>query len=580
MNRLESLTRMLTLVTALRLALIWVRLCTLSAKTPAPALRLKRIVFCLLLVGLGLGLATPSNVPAQYPPLPVPPGYQGPSREPGQIMLDGTVRKISLQHGRLADEDDWHVYIDLDAKATQDLRSYLWTRNYALISSDDCLKKANCNLDKIYCEVMVLDKYVKPTLGDDKFYSADFTLPLLLSQPPPEKRPGLHLPDGTVLGASEWTGEHPAWDFGLIAMANQGELLEEAREMDFSDYSQLVSGGGRAYLQGAFVEDATHRACKPTPTPTSCQAAPIKYAKTIVIEIHPLDSIAFSMDETGKTLSAKRGQALWPTKSVRWRVAFLANSKLHKINSEPYLKKERTTTWYLDLPNDAYNSWGDPYTTVNVETQPQQLWGGGKKVWYAGRGWKVFEPAILAVDPKDNRKKLKISATMNVPDNWGGIIVCDYIIRVTLHSNPDLGIRVSNSNYADASFSLGAGVRQNVPRNTTAVYYVRGHNQGPVPIQFRFKGVPGSSGWNVRYFDALTGGNNITSQVTGSGWLSPLIQGGGSTQEIRVEVTPSPALANGAEKLVRVWAESSVEPGRKDIVEAVTKVGQPEPPIN
>jgi hypothetical protein len=524
---------------------------------------LKPIALSILVWSFGLLLAATGAVLAQYPLLPVHPSYRGPSGEPGQIILAGAVKKVTFFHGGVDDEADWHVYIDLEPKATTDLHSYLWGRGYTFINNNDCNKKEDCNLDTIYSEVMVCDRH-RSTSTDEFFYSADVTLPFLLSDP---EKPKVLL--GDLL--SEWKVGHPAWNLGLIVMHSQGII--EGSSRDFSEYSQL--DGGRALLQGAFVEDGAHRVC--IPPLLSCDKA---HAKTMVLEIHPLDSIAFAMNEAGGTIPAKRGQPGWPTRYVKWRVAFFTNSKYHRIDGESYLKKERTTTWYLDLPEDAYNSWGASNVTIDFQDQRQQLWDGSRNSWYALRGVKSYAEPSIVIDPKDGKKKLKVSATMNIPDNWGGRMVHDYVIRVTLHSNPDLGIRVSNSNYADAQFATATQVSQNVPGGGRAVYYVRGHNQGPVPIQFRFKGIPGSSGWTVRYFDAPTGGNNITSQLTGSsGWLSPIISGGGSTQEIRIEVIPSSNLANGAEKLVRVWAESNIEPARKDIVEALTKVGRPQTPI-
>ena len=36
-------------------------------------------------------------------------------------------------------------------------------------------------------------------------------------------------------------------------------------------------------------------------------------------------------------------------------------------------------------------------------------------------------------DPKDGRKKLKVTATMKRPNKMGGIVVVDYIIRASLN---------------------------------------------------------------------------------------------------------------------------------------------------
>ena len=301
---------------------------------------------------------------AGYPPLPFPPVYQGPSGEVGQILLDGIVMTILLRHGSSDDEADWKVYIDPDPAVWQALGPHLRSNGTEV---------RNDKLGVFYSELMVIDRH----RDDQVFDSADLTLPFRLSLP------------GSV---------HPAWDLGLFAGDNQGT------NHDFSGGSQLVSDGGRAYLQGAFVNDKFHGTR---------------------VEIHPLDSIAYSMDESGKTLSAKKGQAGWPDDFVKWRVAVFTNSNLHRgITGEDYLKRERTTTWFLDLPGNA-----GPHATVKVDEQPQQLWDGEAEAFYESRGVSSFPEGELAIDPRDGERKLRVNATMEVPDNKGGIVVRDYGIR-------------------------------------------------------------------------------------------------------------------------------------------------------
>src|SRR5205814_8486874 len=49
----------------------------------------------------------------------------------------------------------------------------------------------------------------------------------------------------------------------------------------------------------------------------------------------------------------RRTRATWPGRLVTWRVAAFTNSTFHRINNADYLKKERTTTWYLPLLGEA-----------------------------------------------------------------------------------------------------------------------------------------------------------------------------------------------------------------------------------
>ena len=308
-----------------------------------------------------------------YPLLPIPPAYRSPSGERGQILLDGLAMKVSLFHGKVDDEADWHVYIDPQPSVWQTLGAYLRERGTQV---------SNADLGVMYCELMVCDRHRNP-LFDEFFDSADVTLAFRLSKP---------------------GSQHPAWDLGLYAGDHQGT------NHDFSRYSRLVRDSGRVYLQGAFVNDAAHGTR---------------------VEIHPLDSIAFAMDSAGRTLPDRWGEPGWPRRYVKWRVVVFANSKFHRINGENYMKKERTTTWYLDLPGDAGT--GGPTslpTSVTVEEIRQPLWDGKEEAWYTSRRVKSFAPWALAADPRDGRKKLKVSATMKIPDTRGGLVVRDYIVRV------------------------------------------------------------------------------------------------------------------------------------------------------
>jgi hypothetical protein len=323
---------------------------------------------------LGLGKCPTYVGDCQYPLLSVPPSLRGPSGEPGQILLGGIAKKISLYHGFYTEflqdrELDWHVHIDVPKDMKQTLVSHLRATGCEVTDK---------NLEDMYSELMVLDS--PKTFGDDPatrllgYRSADVSLPFGLRG-----------------------SEHPAWDLGLIAARKQ------YKGQDFSKYSQLCTNKGFVYLQGAFVNDAYHG---------------------VLLEIHPLDSIAYATDKFTKTISVKFGHKDWPTNFVRWRVAVFTNSTLHRINKCPYLQKERTTTWFLDLPSDFYNQ----SKTPRLKLLPHKLWNGVSKSYYYHRGVKSFTHN-LETDPRDGRKKFKVSVTMKPPDKLGGIFVRDYFIQ-------------------------------------------------------------------------------------------------------------------------------------------------------
>jgi uncharacterized membrane protein len=112
---------------------------------------------------------------------------------------------------------------------------------------------------------------------------------------------------------------------------------------------------------------------------------------------------------------------------------------------------------------------------------------------------------------------------------------------------------------------------QTVANGVTATYHLKLQNDGNVSDTFKVTGPPGSSGWTVRYYDAVSGGNDITAEVTGAGWTSGSLAPGASL-EFRVEVTPGPTVRGGVVKHVFVTATSVGNPTRQDVVKASTTV--------
>lgn len=238
-----------------------------------------------------------------YQKMPVPFEHRAPSGEEAQILIDGVAERVSLFMGQTDWELDWHIYPRLD-DAVRTRLAQIGTLKH----------------DTVFCEFMVVDDSHDETFGGRTWYSADMD-PLLLLRP---------VPGTDAATASEHWSQVAAEARGWTG----GENLEVA-DID-SDQTRDHAGiiGGRVYLQGAFVNDDDH------------------------LEIHPLDSIAYARDAgTGRVLTARAtaedGPDNWPTRAVRWRVAAVTNAGGHRINNCTFLRKRRTTVWYLDLPSTA-----------------------------------------------------------------------------------------------------------------------------------------------------------------------------------------------------------------------------------
>jgi hypothetical protein len=149
-----------------------------------------------------------------------------------------------------------------------------------------------------------------------------------------------------------------------------------------------------------------------------------------------------------------------------------------------------------------------------------------------------------------------------------------YMITQCNVLQPDNQIKNSNETvYVGNNIYNTTGQNQTknqvVSRNQTAIYHVKVENDGEVVDVDVITGPGGDSRWSIQYYDAITGGNNITyNVVNGVYWvyLSP-----GATAYLRVEVTPSSSCPWNEQKDVLVTATAGYNANKKDAVKAVTK---------
>lgn len=102
------------------------------------------------------------------------------------------------------------------------------------------------------------------------------------------------------------------------------------------------------------------------------------------------------------------------------------------------------------------------------------------------------------------------------------------VVVTDLVSRPDLLIgniweNVYSRNNIYNSTGEGQERSQVVDVNISAKYSLRVENDGTRTERFIITGDAGGWGWTVKYYDALIGGNDITAQVIGSGWITPLL---------------------------------------------------------
>lgn len=138
---------------------------------------------------------------------------------------------------------------------------------------------------------------------------------------------------------------------------------------------------------------------------------------------------------------------------------------------------------------------------------------------------------------------------------------------------PDMLIRTNAATSFTGSnvYSTGSdqSVSQSVATGTTATYIAQLQNDGSTSDNFTITGPTGGSGWTVRYYDAATGGSDITGLVTGTGWrVSALAPA--ATATLRVQVTPSTSVTAGATQSVAIKVASDTDATKSDTVRTVT----------
>lgn len=216
-----------------------------------------------------------------------------------------------------------------------------------------------------------------------------------------------------------------------------------------------------------------------------------------------------------------------------------------------------------------------------------ELWFPRTRYPALGTGWSTG--LILPGNSRDIRCEIWVADTMpppmfknrNLASSYAGHLVVD-MVRCSLYvdqTRPDCEIAstIKLQSFVGSNIYSVDGTNQTkkewtTPTQTTRFYRVRIGNDGYQPDQFKITGTPGDGNWTVRYFDSdnLFGGEDITSQVTGEGWMTQEFQPADPLRAyLRLEVTPPPSLQEGSYDVL-VTAASEADPSQIDVVKAET----------
>jgi Tol biopolymer transport system component len=165
-------------------------------------------------------------------------------------------------------------------------------------------------------------------------------------------------------------------------------------------------------------------------------------------------------------------------------------------------------------------------------------------------------------------------ASLEADDTNGqrDVYLRDFALNNVHAFRPDLLVRTATQATftGDGVFDLGAQtVEKSVGTGQLAVYVLRVKSTSQYADSVVLNGPASASGWGVRY---SYGGVDITSEMTGAGWTSPMLTAG-TTLDLRVEITPESTVAVGQSNATVICATSSNDLAVGDAVQLMTHKG-------
>ena len=128
-----------------------------------------------------------------------------------------------------------------------------------------------------------------------------------------------------------------------------------------------------------------------------------------------------------------------------------------------------------------------------------------------------------------------------------------------------VGDTISDGVYAPTLQRKDEGASADTP--TVCTFYVQ--NKGSANDSLALRG-EAPQGWTVHYFDALTGGNDITAEVTGNGYTNDLQDlPPGTLVPFRIELEPGTNIPNNTAQDVQVTVSSS-DPSPAYVADIIT----------
>ena len=146
-----------------------------------------------------------------------------------------------------------------------------------------------------------------------------------------------------------------------------------------------------------------------------------------------------------------------------------------------------------------------------------------------------------------------------------------YVVDGLISNN---GVDWVGNNIKEDTPSDAQKTTQTILPNTVATYYIKIENDATgASDSYTVTGDASAGGWTVTYYDAATGVNNITTDMTniGTGWPTGVIASDGGSRIIRVNVSYDPAQVGPQQtRETKIYMNSQSISLKRDSVKAVT----------
>ncbi len=276
-----------------------------------------------------------------------------------------------------------------------------------------------------------------------------------------------------------------------------------------------------------------------------------------------------------------------------WGTEYIGDNIYNSTGSGQYVLQfadpNQWATYHVRIENDGaiydtFRIYAQESGTGTWWTQYYDALSGGNDITNqikSASGWEInLEPGSIQylrveVKPGSNMNGLvrRVTITSRTQSPLGEKIDVVYMDTQCNYLQPDNLIKNRNESvYTGNNIYNATGQGQTKSQKTWSwrkrIYDIKVENDGETWDVVVITGNGSDTQWTVKYYDALSGGQDITDGVVG-GYYWEILNPGQATN-LRLEVTPKSSAQMGSQKVVLVTSYAGYNYKKKDAVKAVT----------